>query len=108
MRTRRYAEGAVDGLPQAWADCDLIVSHLALGATTRIIAPLLASKKTDPGVVVVDEAGRFAVPLVGGHGGGANDLARRIADGLGATTYHHRHRRDGPARPGHPWLAVVG
>lgn len=85
VRTRRYAEGAVDGLPQAWADCDLIVSHLALGATTRIIAPLLASKKTDPGVVVLDEAGRFAVPLVGGHGGGANDLARRIADGLGAT-----------------------
>ncbi|MFT4109892.1 precorrin-3B C(17)-methyltransferase [Propionicimonas sp.] len=83
--TRRYAEGAVTGLPQAWAECDLIVSHLALGATTRIIAPLLASKKTDPGVVVVDEAGRFAVPLVGGHGGGANDLARRIADGLGAT-----------------------
>jgi cobalt-precorrin 5A hydrolase/precorrin-3B C17-methyltransferase len=83
--TRRYSEGAVTGLPQAWAECDLIVSHLALGATTRIIAPLLASKKTDPGVVVVDDAGRFVVPLVGGHGGGANDLARRIADGLGAT-----------------------
>ncbi len=83
--TRRYSEGAVTGLPQAWAECDLIVSHLALGATTRIIAPLLASKKTDPGVVVIDDAGRFVVPLVGGHGGGANDLSRRIADGLGAT-----------------------
>nr|WP_231979880.1 hypothetical protein [Tessaracoccus coleopterorum] len=63
----------------------MIVSHLALGATTRLIAPLLRDKKTDPGVVVIDEAGRFAVPLVGGHAGGANDLARRIADGLGAT-----------------------
>lgn len=81
----RYPDGARDGLPRAWAECDLIVSHLALGATTRLIAPLLVSKKTDPGVVVVDEAGRFAVPLVGGHGGGANELARRIADGLGST-----------------------
>lgn len=82
--TRRYADGAVIGLPRAWTECDLIVSHLALGATTRIIAPLLASKKTDPGVVVIDDAGRFVVPVVGGHGGGANALARRIADGLGA------------------------
>lgn len=85
MTTRRYTEGAVAGLPRAWAECDLIISHLALGATTRIIAPLLESKKTDPGVVVVDEAGRFAVPLVGGHGGGANELAARIAEGLGGT-----------------------
>ena len=73
--TRRYSDGAVDGLPRAWTECDLIVSHLALGATTRIIAPLLQSKQTDPGVVVIDDAGRFVVPLVGGHGGGANDLA---------------------------------
>ena len=83
--TRRYTEGAVTGLPQAWAECDLIVSHLALGATTRIIAPLLTSKKTDPGVVVIDDAGQFVVPLVGGHSGGANELAVRLAEGLGAT-----------------------
>ncbi|MGV8908046.1 MAG: precorrin-3B C(17)-methyltransferase [Propionicimonas sp.] len=83
--TRRYTEGAVAGLPQAWVECDLIVSHLALGATTRIIAPLLTSKKTDPGVVVIDDAGRFVVPLVGGHTGGANTLATRIAAGLDAT-----------------------
>ncbi len=84
VTTNRY-EGATTGLPRAWSECDLIISHLALGATTRIVAPLLESKTSDPGVVVVDEAGRFAVPLVGGHAGGANDLARRIADGLGAT-----------------------
>lgn len=83
--TRRYTEGAVEGLPLAWRECDLIISHLALGATTRLIAPLLRDKGSDPGVVVLDEAGRFAVPLVGGHGGGANELATRLADGLGAT-----------------------
>ncbi|PFG17899.1 precorrin-6Y C5,15-methyltransferase (decarboxylating) [Propionicimonas paludicola] len=85
VTTRRYTSGAVAGLPQAWAECDLVISHLALGATTRLIAPLLQSKLTDPGVVVLDEAGRFAIPLVGGHTGGANDLARRLADGLDAT-----------------------
>ena len=82
--TRRYACGAVTGLPQAWAECDLIVSHLALGATTRILAPLLASKQTDPGVVVIDDAGRFVIAMVGGHAGGANELAVRLAEGLGA------------------------
>lgn len=83
--TRRYTTSSAEGLRQAWDECDLIISHLALGATTRLIAGLLADKKTDPGVVVIDEAGRFVVPLVGGHVGGANELARRIAEGLGAT-----------------------
>lgn len=82
--TRRYTQGAVAGLPAAWGECDLIVSHLALGATARLVAQLLHDKASDPGVVVVDEAGRFAIPLVGGHAGGANDLARRVADALGA------------------------
>lgn len=85
VTTRRYTKGAAEGLPRAWQECDLIISHLALGATTRIAAPLLANKATDPGLVVIDEAGRFAVPLVGGHAGGANALAEQLADGLGAT-----------------------
>ncbi len=83
--TKLYEGPARDLLPKAWGECDVIVSHLALGATTRLIAPLLTDKRTDPGVVVVDEAGRFAVPLVGGHAGGANDVARRIGEALGAT-----------------------
>ncbi|MHA6510492.1 precorrin-3B C(17)-methyltransferase [Tessaracoccus sp. Y1736] len=83
--TRRYDGPAAEGLVRAWQECDLIVSHLALGATARILAPLLADKTEDPGVVVVDEAGRFAVPLVGGHAGGANELARRIAEATGGT-----------------------
>ena len=83
--TRRYDGPAAEGLVRAWRECDLIVSLLALGATARILAPLLADKKEDPGVVVVDEAARFAVPLVGGHAGGANDLARRIAEATAGT-----------------------
>lgn len=80
-----YDGPSTQGLRNAFDECDLVISHLALGATTRIIAPLLTSKKTDPGVVVIDQGGRFVVPLVGGHVGGANELASRLAEGLGAT-----------------------
>ena len=45
--TRRYDAPAAEGLRQAWQECDLVISHLALGATTRLIAPLLADKATD-------------------------------------------------------------
>ena len=83
--TRHYFGKSGEGLREAWAECDLIISHLALGATTRLIAGLLKDKKNDPAVVVVDEAGKFAIPLVGGHVGGANELARKVAEGIGAT-----------------------
>ncbi|MDX6645888.1 MAG: cobalt-precorrin hydrolase / cobalt-factor methyltransferase / precorrin-3B [Miltoncostaeaceae bacterium] len=75
-----------EALPRAFADIgvDGIVCFLAVGATVRLLAPLLADKLRDPGVVAVDDAGRYAVALVGGHAGGANALARRVAAALGA------------------------
>lgn len=72
-------------LPDLWPDLDAAVFFLATGATVRLIAPLLRDKHSDPGVVCVDEAGRFAVALTGGHEGGANALAARVAELLGAT-----------------------
>ena len=68
----------------AWAAADQVVCFLATGATVRLAAALLGGKHADPGVVCVDEAGRFAVALLGGHAGGANRLAARVADVLGA------------------------
>lgn len=68
----------------AWGASEAIIAFLATGATVRLIAPLLQGKETDPGVVCVDEGGTFAVALLGGHGGGANDLARTTAEVLGA------------------------
>ena len=49
----------------------------------RSIAPLLQNKQTDPGVVTVDESGRWVLSLSGGHQGGADSLARQIAALLG-------------------------
>jgi cobalt-precorrin 5A hydrolase/precorrin-3B C17-methyltransferase len=74
-----------DVVPARWAEVDGFVLFLATGAAVRIVAPLLADKATDPAVVCVDEAGRFAVALCGGHAGGANALARTVAAVLGAT-----------------------
>jgi len=61
-----------------------IVCFLAVGATVRLLAPLLTTKHDDPAVVCVDEALRFAVPVLGAHQGGGNELARRVAATLGA------------------------
>jgi cobalt-precorrin 5A hydrolase / precorrin-3B C17-methyltransferase len=82
---RIYDEPAAIAIPLAFAECDAIISFLAVGATVRIAAPLITGKYEDPGVVCVDEALRFAIPVLGGHAGGANVLARRVAGILGAT-----------------------
>ncbi len=55
-----------------------------VGAVVRAIAPLLQHKTIDPAVVVVDVGGRWAVSLLGGHEGGANELAVAVANILGA------------------------
>lgn len=55
----------------------------SVGMTVRLMAPLMKDKHTDPAVVAVDDAGRFAVSVLSGHVGGANELASRVAATLG-------------------------
>ncbi|MGW6792517.1 precorrin-3B C(17)-methyltransferase [Streptomyces chartreusis] len=83
-RVRVYDGPVGDAVRRAFAECEQLVCFLATGAVVRLIAPLLGDKTADPGVVCVDEGGRFAVSLVGGHGGGANELAREVGELLGA------------------------
>ncbi|MFJ2165590.1 precorrin-3B C(17)-methyltransferase [Streptomyces griseofuscus] len=83
-RTRVYEGPVGEAVRSAFAECEQLVCFLATGATVRLLAPLLAGKAADPGVVCVDEGGRFAVSLVGGHGGGANELAWEVGELLGA------------------------
>ena len=63
---------------------DAIIGVMAAGIIVRAIAPCLNSKLTDPAVVCVDVSGRFAISLLSGHYGGANELTRIIARETGA------------------------
>jgi cobalt-precorrin 5A hydrolase len=68
-----------------YSKVDAIVAVMATGIIIRSVAPLLESKLTDPAVVGVDASGKFVISLLSGHLGGANDLTRTIAGGIGAT-----------------------
>lgn len=63
---------------------DGITAVMAQGIVTRMTAPLLNSKYTDPAVVVCDEVGRYVISAISGHEGGANKLAHYIASLTGA------------------------
>lgn len=76
--------GLKDLITSLWNKYDGFVLIMATGIVVRVIAPLLKSKETDPAVVVMDDAGRFAIALLSGHLGGANELAERCAFASGA------------------------
>ena len=57
----------------------------AAGIAVRTIAPFVKDKLTDSPVIVVDEKGKFVIPILSGHVGGANELSRLVAGKIGAT-----------------------
>uniref|UniRef100_A0A831U1A6 Cobalt-precorrin 5A hydrolase n=1 Tax=Geobacter metallireducens TaxID=28232 RepID=A0A831U1A6_GEOME len=77
--------GELKGLvAELWPSFDGFVFIMAAGIVVRMIAPHLVAKDVDPAVVVMDDAGRFAISLLSGHLGGANELACRCAFITGA------------------------
>ena len=70
---------------QLFAKYRRLVLIMPVGAVVRLVAPLLQHKHRDPAVVCVDDAGRFAVSLLSGHLGGADELAQEVATALGST-----------------------
>lgn len=79
----------VKGTLREWAEewiprLDGIIFFSATGIAVRTIAPFVVSKKTDPAVVVIDEQGSYAISLLSGHLGGANELTEFAAESIGA------------------------
>ena len=68
-------------LQHHWQDTVLVVG--AIGAVTRLIAPLISDKDRDPAVLVLDAKARLVVPLLGGHRAGGEAIARELAALLG-------------------------
>ena len=67
-------------IKENWSSLEQIVFIGAMGICVRSIAPCVKDKYKDPAVICVDSTGRFVIPVLSGHIGGANDLARMIAE----------------------------
>ncbi len=70
-------------LKQHWQHGGLLMVIGATGAATRLIAPLIGDKATDPAVLVLDAAGKRVIPLLGGHQADAEQLSREVAALIG-------------------------
>lgn len=80
---------------------DAMIFVCACGIAVRAIAPFIVSKTSDPAVICMDDFGKHVISLLSGHIGGANELTRFIAAGIGgepvittATDVHHRFAAD--------------
>lgn len=97
-----------DWCREAFQTEDVILFIGAVGIAIRSIAPSVADKFTDPAVLVMDETGKFIIPMLSGHIGGANAFAGLIAKELGAepvittaTDLHHLFAVDTFAQENH-------
>lgn len=61
-----------------------LVYIVPVGVAVRAIGPCISHKLTDPAVVAVDVGARWAISLLSGHEGGANDLAMAVGNILAA------------------------
>lgn len=85
MSIERCPDGGLDKWTEsAFQNADALVFIGAAGIAVRAIAPYIQKKVTDPAVVVMDECGKYVIPMLSGHIGGANELAIRIGQRTGA------------------------
>ena len=80
----KKSAGCKEEAKQAFQDDQVIVYIGSCGIAVRAIAPFVKNKTVDPAVISIDELGRFVIPLLSGHIGGANEIARKIAHEINA------------------------
>ncbi len=83
-RVKAYQGPFRNQIADLFSNYDQIVFFVSLGAVVRLIAPFLKSKDEDPGVIVIDDAGQYVIPVLSGHVGGANACAEMLAKRIGA------------------------
>jgi len=87
MRLREKFKGELQPISEmkaAYGKKDVLVFIMATGIVMRLLAPLIESQATDPVVLVIDQKGKYVIPVLSGHLGGANDYAEEMAAFLGA------------------------
>ncbi len=70
-------------LAEHFSEFDSIIFIGAMGICVRSIASCIRNKYKDPAVICVDSTGRYVIPVLSGHIGGANELSRRAASIVG-------------------------
>ena len=82
--TRHYDLPLRPVLQNLFVNRDALIVFLPIGAAVRLLAPVFAGKKRDAAVVCVDDGGRYAISVLSGHVGGGDELARQVAEAIGA------------------------
>lgn len=81
----KVEEGVSAWTKEHFKEQEALVFIGACGIAVRAVSPYVKDKLSDPPVLVIEEGGSFVIPILSGHYGGANELARSLADKLGAT-----------------------
>ncbi|SBS37526.1 cobalamin biosynthesis protein CbiG [Marinomonas spartinae] len=87
-----WPDSALDYKPKPFAEQvqrafeqgESLIFICATGIVMRTLAPVIQNKRQDPPVLVLDEEGKFVIPLLSGHEGGANEWGSQVAQTLGA------------------------
>ncbi len=99
---------------EMFQSCDVLIFIGAAAIAVRLIAPHLKGKDVDPAVIVLDEMGSYAIPLLSGHLGGANEFCVELCKKTGsipvittATDLNHKFKVDVWSKKNHCTIADI-
>ncbi|WP_051200240.1 cobalt-precorrin 5A hydrolase [Butyrivibrio sp. FCS006] len=77
--------GLSDWTKENFKKGNVLVFIGACGIAVRAIAQYITDKTEDPAVIVIDEEGKFVIPILSGHMGGGVAAAKELSGIIGAT-----------------------